>query len=249
MKVLVLQHIACEPPGEFEEVLRSVGADLHRVELDAGEVLPDWTKFDAIVAMGGPMSVNDDAKYPWLATEKQLIRDAVTAGKPFWGTCLGVQLLAASLGARVFAGEHPEVGVMPVVLTDAARNDPVFKGLPRTLLTFQWHGDTFDLPNGAVLLAGSSLYPAQAFRWGRVAYGVQFHVEVTPDLAASWGDVPEYRDALEEVLGPGSLERVIKELRSNSDLLLGAAREMFQRWLITCNLIGTSSGAKVHQVT
>lgn len=249
MKVLVLQHIACEPPGEFEEVLRNAGADLHRVELDAGEVLPDWTKFDAIVAMGGPMSVNDDDKYPWLAEEKQLIRNAVAAGKPFWGTCLGVQLLAASLGARVFAGVHPEVGVMPVRLTKAAKNDPVFKGLPRTLLTFQWHGDTFDLPSGAVLLAGSSLFPAQAFRWGNVAYGVQFHVEVTPELAASWGDVPEYRDALEKVLGPGSLERVIKDLRSNSDVLLGAARAMFQQWLIISNLIHTSSGATANQVT
>jgi GMP synthase (glutamine-hydrolysing) len=114
MHVLVLQHIACEPPGVFEDVLRDRGADLHRVELDEGEPLPDWRTFDAIVAMGGPMSANDDEALPWLTAEKQLIAEAVQADKPFWGVCLGVQLLAASLGARVYAGAAPEVGILPV---------------------------------------------------------------------------------------------------------------------------------------
>ena len=128
--VLVLQHIACEPPGVYEDVLDERGATLRRVELDEGEPLPDWRRFDAIVAMGGPMSVNDESELPWLAAEKQTIGEAVRAGTPFWGACLGVQLLAASLGARVYAGQEPEVGVMPVTLTDEARADPVFAGLP-----------------------------------------------------------------------------------------------------------------------
>ena len=155
MRVLVLQHIACEPPGVFEDVLRDRGADLHRVELDEGEPLPDWRAFDAVVAMGGPMSANDDEALPWLTAEKQLIAEAVQADKPFWGVCLGVQLLAASLGARVYPGAVPEVGILPVALTLDGLTDPVFAGLPHEVLTLQWHGDTFDLPHGAVRLAGS----------------------------------------------------------------------------------------------
>ena len=167
MDVLVLQHIACEPPGAFEDVLLERDARLHRVELDEGERLPDWREFGAIVAMGGPMSVNDESDHPWLVAEKRAIGEAVRAGVPYWGACLGVQLLAAALGARVYAGELPEVGVLPVTLTAAGLEDPVFAGLPRELHTLQWHGDTFDLPEGAVLLASSPAYPNQAFRFGR----------------------------------------------------------------------------------
>ncbi|MGZ4202404.1 MAG: type 1 glutamine amidotransferase, partial [Thermoleophilaceae bacterium] len=123
LRVLVLQHIACEPPGAYEDVLRERGAELHRVELDEGEPLPDWRGHDAIVAMGGPMSANDDAELPWLASEKALIREAVSAGTPFLGVCLGAQLLAASLGARVYAGPA-EVGVLPVALTEEGVRDP-----------------------------------------------------------------------------------------------------------------------------
>ena len=237
MKVLILQHISCEPPGAYEEVLREHSAELHFVELDQGESLPDWHGFDAIVAMGGPMGANDDESLPWLVAEKRIIGEAVRAGKAFWGTCLGAQLLAASLGARVYSGPVPEVGVMYVELADACRDDPVFAPVPRRLLTFQWHGDTFNLPEGAVLLARSELYAAQAFRWGRRAYGVQFHVEVSPELATQWGMVPEYREALEKVLGENALERVISELRSNSSGLLGAARTMFERWLVASDLV------------
>src|SRR6188768_3780812 len=161
MRVLVLQHIACEPPGVFEDVLHDRGAELQRVELDEGEPLPAWRAFDAIVAMGGPMSVNDDAELPWLAGEKHAIGEAVRAGKPYWGVCLGVQLLAASLGARVYPGSEPEVGLLPVDLTDDGRADPVFGPVQRDLVTLQWHGDTFDLPTGAVRLASSPAYANQ----------------------------------------------------------------------------------------
>ncbi|MGI8421834.1 MAG: type 1 glutamine amidotransferase, partial [Gaiellaceae bacterium] len=182
-RTLVLQHIACEPPGVYEDVLRERGATIHRVELDEGEPLPDWRDFDAIVAMGGPMSVNDEAELPWLRDEKALIGEAVRAGVPCFGACLGVQLLAASLGAEVVPGPAPEVGLLPVFLTDAAASDSVFAPLPHELLTLQWHGDTFALPEGAVLLASSPAYQNQAFRWGRHAYGVQFHRELAREMA------------------------------------------------------------------
>jgi len=231
MRVLVLQHIACEPPGTYEDVLRARGATIRRIELDEGARLPDRTAIDAIVCMGGPMSATDDSELPWLTEEKAFIADAVRAGTPFWGVCLGVQLLAASLGARVYPGPKPEVGVLPVELTEEARADPVFSELPDEFLTLQWHGDTFDLPDGAVRLAGSPAYPNQAFRFGEAAYGVQFHVEVSPDLAREWAAVPEYAAALERVLGPGALADLIARLESHAGEMLGLASRLFERWL------------------
>ena len=231
MDVLVLQHIACEPPGVYEDVLLERGARIHRVELDEGEPLPDGSEFDAIVAMGGPMSANDEDDLPWLRAEKAFIAEAVRAGTPFFGACLGAQLLAASLAAEVTAGPAPEVGLLPVFLTDAADDDPLFAGLPRELLTLQWHGDTFALPEGAVLLASSPAYPNQAFRFDRAAYGVQFHLELSREMAAEWAGVPAYAEALTQVLGPGAETALVDELAAHADELRGHGRALFERWL------------------
>ena len=230
MRTLVLQHIACEPPGVFEDVLRERGIDLHRVELDEGDPLPDWRGFDAIVAMGGPMSVNDDGTLPWLSGEKRAIGDAVRAGKPFWGVCLGVQLLASSLGARVYHGPEPEVGLLPVELTDEGRADPVFGDLDSGLATLQWHGDTFDLPDGAVRLASSPVYANQAFRFDR-AYGVQFHLEVSADMAREWAEVPEYVASLERTLGVEGAPAFLAAIEEGADEMRSAGRALFERWL------------------
>jgi GMP synthase-like glutamine amidotransferase len=229
VRVLVLQHIACEPPGVFEDVLRERGAALHRVELDEGEPLPDAGTFDAIVAMGGPMSATDD-DLPWLAAEKRLIAEAVGADVPFFGVCLGVQLLAASLGARVYPGPEPEVGVLPVTLTQAALSDPVFSGLPRELVTLQWHGDTFDLPDGAVRLAASPAYRNQAFRCRR-AYGVQFHLEVSREMAAQWAEVPEYAASLRRTLGPEAAGEFLRGIAERANDMRAHGRALFERWL------------------
>jgi GMP synthase (glutamine-hydrolysing) len=225
--VLVLQHIACEPPGVYEDVLRGRGATLHRVEVDAGDELPDWREFDAIVAMSGPMSANDEDALPWLGEEKAFIADAVRAGTPFWGVCLGVQLLAASLGARVYAAAEPEVGVLAVELTEEGRRDPVFSMLPPTVPALQWHSDTFDLPPGAVRLAGSPAYPNQAFRFEN-AYGVQFHLEVSREMAREWMGVPEYASALERTIGGDTLLRAVDD---SADEMLAYGRTLFARWL------------------
>jgi GMP synthase-like glutamine amidotransferase len=229
--VLVLQHIACEPPGAFEDVLVAAGADIHRVELDEGDALPPWQDFVAIVAMGGPMSVNDDAELPWLTAEKQAIAEAVRAGVPYWGSCLGVQLLAAALGARVYPGRQPEVGVLPVALTDEGRADPVFAGIPAEFQTLQWHGDTFDVPEGGVLLASSPAFPNQAFRVGRTAYGVQFHVEVTEHMAREWADVPAYAEYANRVLGAGGIDRLMSDFDAARERMLDVGRRMFERWV------------------
>jgi GMP synthase (glutamine-hydrolysing) len=229
MRVLVLQHIACEPPGAFEDVLLERAHQIVRTELDEGEPLPGGT-WDAIVAMGGPMSVNDEVEHPWLAAEKAAIASHVRAGRPFWGTCLGAQLLASALGARVYAGPAPEVGVLAVHLTRAGADDPVLGRLPASIDTLQWHGDTFDLPEGAVLLASSTAYPHQAFRVGRAAYAVQFHVEVTEAMGEEWAAVPAYAEYADRVLGPGGSERLLAEFRVSSPRMQGHARSLFERW-------------------
>jgi len=237
MQVLVLQHIACEPPGVFEDVLAERAHELVRVELDEGEPLPAGT-WDAIVAMGGPMSVNDEGEHPWLAGEKAAIASHVRAGRPFWGSCLGAQLLASALGARVYAGPAPEVGVLAIELTAAGLDDPVLGALPAAIDTLQWHGDTFDLPEGAVLLASSPAYPHQAFRVGRAAYAVQFHVEVTEAMGEEWAGVPAYAEYADRVLGPGGSDRLLAEFRLSSPLMQQHARELFERW---CDLAETGA--------
>jgi GMP synthase (glutamine-hydrolysing) len=230
LRVLVLQHIACEPPGVFEDVLDERGIELRRVELDEGEPLPDWREFDAIVAMGGPMSVNDEAALPWLAEEKRAIGEAVRAGTPFWGVCLGVQLLAASLGAPVYPGPEPEVGLLPVELTEEGSEDPVFARLESGLATLQWHGDTFELPEGAVRLARSPAYENQAFRFER-AYGVQFHLEVSAEMAREWAAVPEYVTSLERTLGADGAPAFLQAIEQNAGEMRLAGRALFERWL------------------
>lgn len=230
MRVLVLQHISCEPPGVFEDVLRERGADLHRVELDEGDPLPDHRDFDAIVAMGGPMSATDDHELPWLAAEKRLIAEAAHADVPFFGVCLGVQLLASSLGARVYAGPKPEVGLLPVTLTEAGGGDPVFASLPREFLTLQWHGDTFELPEGAVRLARSPAYSNQAFRYRR-AYGVQFHLEVSPEMASEWAEVPAYAASLERTLGADGAAAFLRGISERADGMRNGGRTLFEHWL------------------
>ncbi len=229
--ILVLQHIACEPPGAYADAMRQRDADLHTVELDEGEPLPDWREFDAMVVMGGPMGACDDADHPWLAAERECIAAAVGGRKPFFGACLGSQLLAAALGARVYTGETPEVGVLDVELTEAGLADPVLCDLPRSFPTLQWHSDSFDLPAGAVGLASSPAYENQAFRVGSSAYAVQFHLEVTSEMADEWATVPAYASALEQVRGPGALDALLEDFEERREQMTGHARTLFSRWL------------------
>lgn len=228
--LLVLQHIACEPPGAYEDELLDRGGQFRRVMVDHGEPLPEWRAFDGIIAMGGPMGAYEDDRLPWLADEKRLIADAVAAGTPVWGICLGAQLLAASLGADVAPGPAPEVGVLPVYRTAAGAADPVFSVLPDEFPALQWHADTFALPAGAVQLARSDAYEHQAFVVNR-AYGLQFHIEVGTELAAEWGEVPAYAESLEGLMGAGALSRLLERIADAEAEMTRMARRLFARWL------------------
>ena len=227
----VLQHIGCEPPGLFCAVLRQHDIAIETVELDEGGPLPDWREPDLVIAMGGPMGVNDESEHAWLAGEKQWIAQAVRSGVPFFGVCLGAQLLAASLGAEVRTGEVPEVGVLPVTLTADGRADPVFSVLGPEFPALQWHADTFGIPAGAVRLAASAAYPNQAFRFGEVAYAVQFHVEVTKAMLAEWREVPAYQKSAAMVLGRSGFEILAAGFAAAWPAMARSASLMFTGWL------------------
>jgi GMP synthase-like glutamine amidotransferase len=206
------------------------------VEIDEGETLPDWREFDLIVVMGGPMGAYEDDDFPWLRVERTLLGAAATAGRACFGVCLGAQILAASIGGRAYAGASPEVGVMDVELTPAGRADPVTSVLPARFRALQWHGDTFDLPASAVVLASSPAYAHQAFRW-RNAIGLQFHIEVTQSMADEWARVPAYAASLEAALGPGALPHLLAEVSSEVNAMNESARLLFERFLKVTGLV------------
>jgi GMP synthase-like glutamine amidotransferase len=143
--------------------------------------LPDVNEIDLLIVMGGPMSVNDDSIFPWLATEKQFIRDAVMSGKSVLGVCLGAQLIASAMGAQVYRNRVKEIGWFPVQGVSSSESSMFC--FPSSVEAFHWHGETFNLPSGAIRLARSEGCENQAFQLGRSVIGLQFHLETTPESA------------------------------------------------------------------
>ena len=181
MNVQVLQHVPFEGIGSIERWLADRDAHTRYTRFYESSELPDPRQVDLVIAMGGPMSVNDEREHPWLASEKEFIRQSIGLGLPVIGICLGAQLIANALGARVYPGRHTEIGWFPVEAV--AADGDVFQ-LPDGLTAFHWHGETFDLPDGAVCLAKSDACENQAFQIGRNVVGLQFHLETTPESAA-----------------------------------------------------------------
>lgn len=178
MKVQVLQHVPFEGLGSIETWLTERGASVQYTRFYQSAVLPDFRSVDFVIAMGGPMSVNDEHAYPWLKQEKAFLRDAVSRGLSVLGVCLGAQLIASALGARVFANDHKEIGWFPI---QAVTTDSDAFRFPPQVTVFHWHGETFDLPPGAVHLARSIGCEHQAFQIGNNVIGLQFHLETTPE--------------------------------------------------------------------
>ncbi|MFC3230678.1 type 1 glutamine amidotransferase [Marinibaculum pumilum] len=211
MRFLVLQHHPVEHPGMLRDFWRAAGIAWDAVELDAGEPLPaDTARYAAIVSMGGPMDVWEEEAHPWIAAEKALLRRWVgEQDRPFLGICLGHQMLAAALGGHVGPMPPGEVGLDRVRLTEAGRADPLLAAQPAEMAVFQWHtAGVHALPAGAVALAESGPCPVQAFRFGRAAWGLQFHVEVTADTVGEWAGIPAYKKALEDLFGAGAVPRI-----------------------------------------
>jgi GMP synthase-like glutamine amidotransferase len=206
MRYHCLQHVSFETPGFLINLIREKGHSLRTTALYREEPLPSAADFDALIIMGGPMSIHDEDVYPWLRAEKELIAAAIREGKKVLGICLGAQLIAAVLGARVYPNPQKEIGFWPVQWTEAVASlrragagapDGVRAGRPGEArsggvqpeaaqpgeaLFFHWHGETFDLPAGAVLLASTPACVNQAFRVGDKVLGIQFHPEVTQEI-------------------------------------------------------------------
>jgi GMP synthase (glutamine-hydrolysing) len=176
-----LQHVAFEGLGHIGRWIEAQGYPLTVTRFYAGDPLPTLADFDRLVIMGGPMNIYEDDRYPWLAGERALIRAAIAAGKSAVGICLGAQLLADALGSPVVAGQHKEIGWLPIRLTEAARLSSLCAGLPEQPIVFHWHGDTFAIPEGAVHLAKSEGCVSQAFVYDNRILGLQFHLESTPE--------------------------------------------------------------------
>jgi GMP synthase-like glutamine amidotransferase len=182
MRAHVFQHVAFEGRGSIERWLEEQRASVGHTRFYESATLPAVNDIDLLIVMGGPMSANDERTLPWLAGEKRFIRQAIDSGKAVVGICLGAQLIASALGARVYPGKEKEVGWFPVSAVPAGDARARF-AFPAEALVFHWHGETFDLPAGAIHLARSLACENQAFQIGDRVVGLQFHLETTPDSA------------------------------------------------------------------
>jgi GMP synthase (glutamine-hydrolysing) len=181
MHLHYFQHVPFEGIARIGDWARSRGFSVTGTRLYAGDPIPPIETLDWLIVMGGPMGAGDDDRYPWLADEKRAIDQAIQQGKVVLGICLGAQLIASVLGARVFPNPHKEIGWFPIELTTEGQQSPLFGFLPKQFSVFHWHGDTFDLPRGAVHLASSAACQNQAFVWEHRVVGLQFHLEVTEE--------------------------------------------------------------------
>lgn len=193
MAVLICKNIHTEGPGTIEDYLIAQKIPYRIIELSRGDVIPETDNFNTLIIMGGPMSVNDDIDY--IRREVDLVKDFIANGKKVFGVCLGAQIMAKALGAKIYVGPQKEIGWYDIELTEEGLKDQFMRSLAihpevgdlwKRFKVFHWHGETFDIPHGAVRLASSALYPNQAFRYGNNAYAFQFHIEVSKGMIYDW---------------------------------------------------------------
>ncbi len=194
MRIRALQHVPSEGPGRIAAWAKARGHSLEITRLDLGEPVPSVEGFDLLLVLGGPMSANDEAIHPWLVEEKRLIAETVQADRRILGVCLGAQVIASALGCRVTRMPEPEIGWYPVRLLKGAARSRTFEGMPATFTPLHWHGETFELPSGALRLAENAACANQAFeiefdggpsRGGALVLALQFHLEATEESVAA----------------------------------------------------------------
>ena len=192
LKALIFQNAPGEGPGILGDILDRRNWDRATIHLYRGEEFPtNWQDFRLLVVMGGPMNVYEEGIYPFLTQETRILREALEKEQPVIGFCLGAQLMAKACGAPVSKGPKKEIGWYSVRLTDQGVKDPFLKSFPEEFFVFQWHGDTFSLPDEATRLVSSKDYLNQAMRIGHKSYGFQFHFEITKGMIAEWLETGE----------------------------------------------------------
>jgi GMP synthase-like glutamine amidotransferase len=226
MRVLAFRHVPFEYLGRIEPELERRGIGIDYADLyQPGAESPDPARYAGLIFMGGPMSVNDGL--PYLEREARWIAQAVEAGRPVLGVCLGAQLIAKALGARVYRNPVKEIGWFAIELTGEGAADPLFAGAGPRETVFHWHGESFDLPAGAQCLASSANCRHQAFRVGSSTYALQFHLEVTPEMIADWCTQDANCADMREVQTP-------IDSAHNAARLAELSRQVFGRW---CELL------------
>ena len=235
MKIIVLQHIKIEDPGYIKDLMISDGAQLTTIELDEGETIPnDLSSFDAMFCMGGPMDTWMEKDYPWFIDEKKKIKEfVVDLKKPYLGFCLGCQLLGEVIGGKVAKTNNPEIGMLNINFSENKKNDRLFSKFPDKITSLQWHSyEVQGLENNenVTLLASSPETKYQIFKYQSHAYGIQFHIEVKDTTVSEWGCVPEYKNALEEQLGQGALEKFDKEAKANMQNMNNYSKILYSKF-------------------
>ncbi len=212
--VLIIKHIDIEGPGTLGEFIEENGIPYQVINAYLEDsYIEEPGDYSAVITLGGPMGVYDDSEvYPFLGWEDAFLKRTIREDVPALGICLGAQLLARAAGARITKAPSKEIGWSSVSLTEDGRADPLFRELPPEITVFQWHGDTFEIPEGGKRLAASGVCPNQAFRVGSRAYGLQFHLEVTAPMVNQWIDsYKEELDSLKGIVDPREIARQSEE--------------------------------------
>lgn len=230
MSVLIVQHLEPERPAVLGEALLAAGLDVELVRVDRGEPLPSTAaELDGLVVLGGPMSASSDDDFPSRRAELALLEDALERGTPSLGVCLGAQLIAVAAGCAISRGPDPEIGWGTIELSPAAATDPLLGGLGEQLTVLHWHGETFDLPDGAVLLGSTAAYRNQAFQLG-AAWGFQFHLEVdAPAVERFVAAFPE-----DAAAAPGGAEGILRGAAGSLAELAAARTQVVNRFAARC---------------
>jgi GMP synthase (glutamine-hydrolysing) len=232
---IVLRHTPVEGLGLLGNALREVGVHHRYLDLAKGEPLPrDLRGMGGLIILGGPMAAYETDRHPFLAAELDLMERTMTAGRPMLGICLGAQMIAQVLGARVYRGEKPEVGWGPVELTADGRDDPLLVDVDSPLTVFHLHADTYELPADARNLARTKTYEQQAFSWGDLVYGFQFHLEFNDTIIARLAAEPDSRKFIETAgVDPQAL---VRDAPAHLRELSGVAQRVFSRFFSQCGL-------------
>jgi GMP synthase (glutamine-hydrolysing) len=231
-KLLVFQHVAYEILGTLDPLLRGSGFRIRYVNFGRyPDAQPSLEGYHGLVVLGGPMNVDQVEQYNHLTAEISLIQNAIHRGLPILGICLGAQLVAKSLGAEVRKNREKEIGWYAVSLTKEGKEDPLFAQFQDTEKIFQWHGDTFEIPEGAVHLVTSSTCANQAFRYQSNVYGFQFHLEVDEFLIERWLQVPIHKKEIENLKGKIDPQRIRHETAFYIDRLKQLSRQTFGEFI------------------